>query len=81
MKNLKLIDKIIYLVNGLSAFVLLLSYILPLAPPKTFALLSVLSLGVPFLIVVNVLFLMYWLIKLKKQTAKKTLITKKEEPQ
>lgn len=67
MKNLKLIDKIIYLVNGLLAFVLLLSYILPLAPPKTFALLSVLSLGVPFLIVVNVLFLMYWLIKLKKQ--------------
>lgn len=67
MKNLKLIDKFIYLVNGLSAFVLLFSYILPFAPPKSFALLSVLSLGVPFLIVVNIIFLLYWLIKLKKQ--------------
>ncbi|PNQ72238.1 endonuclease [Hanstruepera neustonica] len=67
MKNLKLIDKIIYLVNGLLAFVLLLSYVLPFVPPKSFALLSVLSLGVPFLIVINMLFLLYWLIKLKKQ--------------
>ena len=67
MRNLKLIDKIIYLLNGLLAFVLLLSYVLPFVPPKSFALLSVLSLGVPFLIVVNMLFLLYWLIKLKKQ--------------
>ncbi|SFN73348.1 Metal-dependent hydrolase, endonuclease/exonuclease/phosphatase family [Bizionia echini] len=67
MKNLKLIDKIIYLINGLLAFVLLLSYLLPFVPPKTFALLSVLSLGVPFLILINVIFFLYWLIKLKKQ--------------
>ncbi|WP_104734236.1 endonuclease/exonuclease/phosphatase family protein [Hanstruepera ponticola] len=67
MKNLKLIDKIIYLINGLLAFMLLLSYALTYVPPKSFALLSVLSLGVPFLILVNVLFLLYWLIKLKKQ--------------
>lgn len=67
MKNLKLIDKIIYLINGLLAFMLLLSYALTFVPPKSFALLSVLSLGVPFLILVNVLFLLYWLIKLKKQ--------------
>lgn len=74
MKNLKLIDKIIYLVNGLLAFLLLLSYVLPFVPPKTFALLSVLSLGVPFLIVVNVLFLLYWLIKLKKQLIMSLLV-------
>ncbi len=67
MKNLKLIDKIIYLINGLLAFVLLLSYLLPFVPPKTFALLSVLSLGVPFLILINAIFFLYWLIKLKKQ--------------
>ncbi len=67
MKNLKLIDKIIYAVNALVATMLLLSYILPFFPPKTFAILSVLSLGVPFIILTNVLFFIYWLIKLKKQ--------------
>ncbi|HLV69236.1 MAG TPA: endonuclease/exonuclease/phosphatase family protein [Xanthomarina sp.] len=67
MKNLKLFDKIIYMVNALVATMLLLSYVLPYFPPKTFALLSVLSLGVPFLILTNVLFFIYWLIKLKKQ--------------
>ncbi|WP_223034046.1 endonuclease/exonuclease/phosphatase family protein [Hanstruepera marina] len=67
MKNLKLIDKIIYLINGLLAFMLLLSYCLPLVPPKTFPILSVLSLGVPFLIIINIIFFFYWLVKLKKQ--------------
>ena len=36
-------------------------------PPKTFALLSVLNLGVSFLIIINVIFFLYWLVKLKKQ--------------
>lgn len=67
MKDLKLIDKLIYLVNALVAIMLLLSYVLPYFPPKNFALLSVLSLGVPFLILTNVFFFIYWLIKLKKQ--------------
>lgn len=67
MKNLKLIDKIVYLLNGLLAFMLLISYCLPLVPPKTFPLLSVLSLGVPFLIIINAIFFLYWLVKLKKQ--------------
>ena len=67
MKNLKLIGKLIYAINALVATMLLLSYVLPYVPPKTFSLLSVLSLGVPILIVANVLFFIYWLIKLKKQ--------------
>lgn len=67
MKGLKWFDKLIYILNALLAFALLLSYILPYLPPKTFAILSVLSLGVPLLIVVNVVFLFYWLVKLKKQ--------------
>lgn len=67
MKQLKFIDKVIYVVNALVATMLLLSYLLPFFPPKNFALLSVLSLGVPFLILTNVLFFVYWLIKIKKQ--------------
>ena len=62
MKNLKAIDKFIFVVNSIAAALLLLSYILPLVPPKTFPLLSVLSLGVPFLIILNALFFFYWLI-------------------
>jgi len=67
MKKLSFLNKIIFFFNAVAAIVLLLSYVLPFIPPKSFSLLSVLSLGVPFLILVNVLFFVYWLIKLKKQ--------------
>jgi len=53
--------------NSVAAFALLLSYLLPYVSPKTFSLLSVLSLAVPILIVINVLFLLYWLILLNKK--------------
>jgi endonuclease/exonuclease/phosphatase family metal-dependent hydrolase len=67
MKQLRFFDKIVYVLNAIAAALLLLSYILPFLPPKTFAILSVLSLGVPFLTLINVLFFLYWLIKLNKQ--------------
>lgn len=53
--------------NVLVAVMLLLSYILPYLSPKNFAILSVLNLAVPFLIIVNILFFIYWLLKVKKQ--------------
>ena len=46
---------------------LLLSYALPFVAPKTFSILSVLSLAVPILIILNILFVVYWLLKVKKQ--------------
>ncbi len=67
MKKLNFIDKLLYIVNGVIAIVLLLSFILPFLPPKMFSVLSVLSLGVAFLILLNVLFFLYWLVRLKKQ--------------
>lgn len=67
MKKLKFFDKILWFVNRMLAVVLLLSFVLPFLPPKTFSVLSVLSLGVALLILVNVLFFLYWLVKLKKQ--------------
>ena len=66
MKKLSFIDKILYLINAVFVAALLLSYILPFLPPKTFSVLSVLSLGVPLLILINVLFFLYWLIKIRK---------------
>ncbi|MEM5566107.1 endonuclease/exonuclease/phosphatase family protein [Psychroserpens sp. AS72] len=67
MRKLKLYEKFIFVINSLVAFALLLSYILPYVEPKKFAFLSVLSLAVPFLIIVNILFVVYWLLKVKKQ--------------
>ena len=56
-----------FVINSLVAFLLLVSYILPYIPPKSFATLSVLSLGVPLLILLNVVFFIYWLLRVKKQ--------------
>ena len=67
MKKLSFLNKIIFFLNSVAAIILLLSYVLPFIPPKTFSILSVLSLSVPFLILLNVLFFGYWLFKLKKQ--------------
>ncbi len=67
MNKLNLFDKLVFFFNSIAAFMLLLSYILPYIEPKKFDFLSVLSLGVPVLILVNLLFLLYWLLKVKKQ--------------
>tara|TARA_R110000868_G_scaffold326890_2_gene587893 strand:+ start:2607 stop:3632 length:1026 start_codon:yes stop_codon:yes gene_type:complete len=67
MKKQSSINKIIYYSNVVVAVLLLFSFALPFLPPKTFLVLSVLNLGVPFLILLNVLFFLYWLVKLNKQ--------------
>ncbi len=64
---LRLINKFIFFFNSLAALALLLSYLLPYVSPKVFPLLSVLSLAVPVLIVINVMFLMYWVVLFKKK--------------
>ncbi|MEJ6792716.1 MAG: endonuclease/exonuclease/phosphatase family protein [Lacinutrix sp.] len=67
MRKLKFFEKVMFFFNSVVVFILLLSYVLPLLPPKTFAAFSVLGLGVPVLIIINVLFFIYWLVKIKKQ--------------
>ncbi|QTE23473.1 endonuclease/exonuclease/phosphatase family protein [Polaribacter cellanae] len=67
MKNLSFLDKIFYLLNSLLATLLLLSYLLPFISPSTIPFFAVLSLFVPVLIIINLVFFIYWLIKLKKQ--------------
>jgi endonuclease/exonuclease/phosphatase family metal-dependent hydrolase len=67
VKKLSFFDKLVFFINSIFSVALLLAYLLPYIPPKTSAFLSLLSLGVPFLIVVNLVFLVYWVIRLKKQ--------------
>ncbi|MBQ4822692.1 endonuclease/exonuclease/phosphatase family protein [Aquimarina sp. MMG016] len=63
----KLINKIVFVMNSVAAFALLLSYLLPYVSPKSFPLLSVLSLTVPILIIINLFFLLYWVVLLNKK--------------
>ncbi len=67
MKKLSWVDKLLFVINSLFAFLLLLSYIIPFIPPSRFSSISILSLIIPVLLVINLLFAVYWIVKLKKQ--------------
>ncbi|NRB83032.1 MAG: endonuclease/exonuclease/phosphatase family protein [Winogradskyella sp.] len=67
MKKMKFFGSLVFFVNSLAAFLLLISYILPYIPPKSFSSLSVLSLSVPLLIIINAFFFVYWVLRLRKQ--------------
>ncbi len=67
MKNLSLIDKVLFIINNLVAFALCIAYFLPYFSPDKYAKIGIISLAVPLLIFINVAFAIFWLIKLKKQ--------------
>ncbi len=74
MKNLNLIDKILFIANSISALVLLVSFSSYYISPQTIAFISVISLCVPVLILINLAFVVYWLIKLKRQFLLSTIV-------
>lgn len=63
----KFLNRMIYWGNLLAAFLLLVSFILPYLPPKTFPTLSLLSLIVSLLIIVNFIFAIYWAIQFRRR--------------
>jgi len=74
MKKLSWLNKLLFILNSLFAFLLLLSYLIPFISPNSFPTISIFSLVVPVLIIVNILFAIYWVLKLKKQFLLSTLI-------
>ncbi len=62
-KIISFLIRIIYFVFLIS---LLLSYFAPYANPKTFWLFSFFGLAYPYLLLINILFLLYWIIRWKK---------------
>jgi len=64
-KKLGLFNRIVYWINLVVAFLLVVSFLLPYIPPKNFPTISLLSLVVFPLIIINSLFVLYWLFKLK----------------
>jgi vancomycin resistance protein VanJ len=67
MRKKSLFDTFFFFLNSLFAALLLLSFLLPYISPKSFSFFAVISLFVPVLFIVNFLFLIYWVLKLKKQ--------------
>ncbi len=66
MKKLRFVSKTIFLINVVFALLLLLSYRLPYFLIKNIPSLSVLSLVVPVFIFVNLIFLIYWVLRRKR---------------
>lgn len=61
------LHKLVFQLNCLMAILMLVSFILPYLPPSRFPTLSLLSLGVPLLIIINIVFAAYWLIQLNRR--------------
>lgn len=62
----RFLNKFIYLLNILVGIVFALSFLMPYVPLKFVPFLAVLSLGIPLLFIVNLLFCVYWIWKAKK---------------
>jgi endonuclease/exonuclease/phosphatase family metal-dependent hydrolase len=67
MSKLNFFNKIIFFANSLFAALLLLSFLLPYISPNSMPELTILSLFVPALFLINFTFVLYWILKLKKQ--------------
>ena len=67
MKGLNLFGKLLFLLNSIVAFLLVISFVLPFFKPSSFPLISLLSLAVSPLILLTFLFGLYWLVQLKRQ--------------
>lgn len=74
MKKLSVIDKLLFVVNSLIAAVLLISFLSYYISPDFISLFSFLSLSVPFLIIFNLIFIVYWLFKLRRQFLLSTIV-------
>jgi endonuclease/exonuclease/phosphatase family metal-dependent hydrolase len=67
MKDLSWFNKIMFFFNIVLAMATFIGYALPFLAPKLFPILAVLTLLLPMLLILNLLFFGYWLIQFKKQ--------------
>lgn len=67
MKKLSLFNKIMFWLNMVLTILTFIAYILPFLAPKLFPFLSVLTLVLPLMLVLNFAFFLYWLLQLKRQ--------------
>lgn len=67
MRNLSWFNKVMFFFNIVLTVLTIAGYILPFLAPKTFPLLSVLTLFLPMMLIINVLYFIYWGIQFKRQ--------------
>lgn len=65
MKRLNFLEKFLFLFNSISVFALLITYVTPFVNPVNFASFGLLSIIYPILLILNIVFAVVWLIKLK----------------
>lgn len=61
MKKLSVFNKLVFLLNLIFAAALLISFLAPHVSVEKLPFLSILALGVPFLFIANISFVLYWL--------------------
>ena len=67
MKGLSFLQKAVYVVNIPFAFILLISYLSNFINPSIFAWFGIIGLGFPVWVIINLFFVVFWLVSLKKQ--------------
>ena len=67
MRKLSWFNKTMFFLNIVLTVLTIAGYVLPFLAPKTFPLLSVLTLFLPMMLIINVLFFIYWGIQFKRQ--------------
>lgn len=67
MKNLGWFNKVILFFNIVLTVLTFVAYILPFLAPRLFPILSVLTLFLPLMLILNLLFFSYWLVQFKRQ--------------
>jgi endonuclease/exonuclease/phosphatase family metal-dependent hydrolase len=74
LKNLGFFGKVLFWMNSIVAFLLLISFFLPYISPQKYPNLSLLSLAVAPLLWVNAIFLVYWILRGKRVFLLPTLV-------
>jgi endonuclease/exonuclease/phosphatase family metal-dependent hydrolase len=74
MKKLSWFNKIFFFLTIVLTIATFLAYVLPFLAPKLFPFLSVLTLFLPMIQIVNVLFFIYWFIQFKRQVVLPTIV-------
>lgn len=74
MKNQSWLSKTMRLLNIVLFIVTIFAYIFPFLAPTLFPFFSVLTLGLPLLLIINFLFFIYWILQLKKEVIYSTIV-------
>jgi len=66
LKNLSLINKLLYIINIVFLLLWFCAFLSPYINPKTFSLGALLAIGYPTLLLTHLFFILYWLVRLNK---------------